>query len=66
MGTKKEIREKIRQLEDQGFTVVTSRSTGRHHVYLDGEWVTTLPGNPKEYRSIENSLRPARRLGFRD
>ena len=58
------LRKFLKALEDRGFEVKRTRR-GHWQVYKDGIWVTTLPGNPKEYRSLGNAIAGARRAGFR-
>lgn len=59
----KELRELIKALEADGFTV---RPTKKHYrVEKDGRYVTTLSKTPSDWRARANELRPAARLGFR-
>jgi hypothetical protein len=61
---RKELRKLIKALEDQGFDITVT--TKQHYmVWLDGEFVTTLPGTPSDWRSLKNSIAAARRFGFR-
>lgn len=60
---KKELKRIIRELLRQGFEVERT-SKGHYRVYLDGVWVTTLPGTPSDWRSFKNSLAAAKRAGF--
>lgn len=62
--TNKDLRKIIRALEEQGFDVTRTRK-GHWQVFLDGIWVTTLPGTPSDWRSFRNALAAAKRAGFR-
>ena len=61
--TNKDLRKIIQALEEQGFDVERTRK-GHHRVFLDGIWVTTLPGTPSDWRSFRNALAAAKRAGF--
>jgi predicted RNA binding protein YcfA (HicA-like mRNA interferase family) len=60
----KELRKFISALEAQGFEVKRTRK-GHWQVSRNGVWVTTLPGNPTEYRALRNAIAAAKRAGFR-
>lgn len=60
----KELKKLIKAIEAAGFQTVTS-SKG-HKVYdEDGNLLAVFSGTPSDWRSIQNSLRPLKRLGFR-
>lgn len=62
--TNKEIKRLVKALHEQGFDVERTRK-GHLRVFLDGVWVTTLPGTPSDWRSIRNALAAAKRAGFK-
>lgn len=59
----KELKKIVRALIRQGFDVDRTKK-GHLRVYLDGVWVTTLPGTPSDWRSFKNALAAAKRAGF--
>lgn len=61
---KKEVRELIGLLVEQGFDVKVTRK-GHFIVRKNGQFVTTLAGTPSEYRGSKNALSDLRRSGFK-
>lgn len=59
----KDIKRLAKALERQGFDVEPTKK-GHLRVYLDGVWVTTMPGTPSDWRSFRNALAAAKRAGF--
>ena len=61
---KKEMKEIVKALEEQGFEV---RTTKRGHVavYRDGRFVVMFAGTPSDWRGMRNGIVKARRHGFR-
>lgn len=61
----KELKKLIKAIEAAGFKTVTARS-GHIKVYDEnGNMIAVFSGTPSDWRSIQNSLRPLKRLGFR-
>lgn len=60
----KDIRQLIKKLEAQGFTVTPTRN-GHYRVSKNGTSVTTLPGTPSDHRSMKNCLAYLKRAGFK-
>lgn len=61
---RKDLKKVLKALHDQGFE--SRRTTkGHYQVYKDGEYVGTLAGTPSDHRSWDNSLRKAKRMGFK-
>ena len=60
---KKEIRQLIRQLNQQGFDVRTTRR-GHYLVSRNGRVVAGIPGTPSDWRSMKNTRSELRRAGF--
>lgn len=59
----KDLRRIVKELQNQGFTVTTTKK-GRHSVHLDDTFVTTFAGSASDHRAIKNGLAYARRAGF--
>lgn len=62
-GTHKEVRDLIRRLRQQGFTVV-DKGVAHPKVYKDGQLLTTLPSTPSDVRSLKNAVGKLRRHGY--
>ncbi|OPC84199.1 hypothetical protein B4N89_27645 [Embleya scabrispora] len=62
MGNK-EIKNLIKALEAQGFTVVQSKSN-HYKVYKGGRLIATLPATPSDRRSLLNCIAVLRRAGY--
>lgn len=60
---KKEMREIVAALEEQGFEVRTTRK-GHLSVSRDGRIVVVFAGTPSDWRSMRNAISRARRAGF--
>lgn len=60
----KDIRKLIRNLERQGFEVRYS-AKGHPRVYLDGQFLTGLPGTPSDRRGVRNAMAVLKRHGYR-
>lgn len=62
--SRKEIRELIKALIAQGFTVSPTRNG--HYTVRDrnGGYVTTISGTPSDYRATKNAIARLRRAGF--
>jgi hypothetical protein len=60
----KDIKKLMRSLADQGFDVEPTKK-GHLRVYLDGIWVTTLPGTPSDWRSYRNAVAALKRAGYK-
>lgn len=61
----KELKKLIKAIEAAGFQTITAKS-GHIKVYdEEGTLLTVFSGTPSDWRSIQNSLRPLKRLGFR-
>ncbi|HEY8414386.1 MAG TPA: type II toxin-antitoxin system HicA family toxin [Thermaerobacter sp.] len=58
---KKEIREIIRYLQKEGWTL---RQGGKHYVLTKGDKVLTLPKTPGDHRSMKNVYADLRRAGI--
>lgn len=61
----KELKKLIKAIKAAGFQTITAKS-GHIKVYdEDGKLLAVFSGTPSDWRSIQNSLRPLKRLGFR-
>lgn len=61
----KELKKLIKAIQAAGFQTTTAKS-GHIKVYdKDGTLLAVFSGTPSDWRSIHNSLRPLKRLGFR-
>ena len=60
----KDLKKLVKALEAQDFEV---RATKRQHLTVskNGQWVTTLPGTPSDWRSMRNAMAALKRAGFR-
>ncbi len=60
---KKDTRELVKALEEQGFEVAPSKG-GHFIVRKDGRRVSTLAGSPSDHRTWLNTIAALRRAGF--
>ncbi|MFH0246378.1 hypothetical protein ACGRHY_29055 [Streptomyces sp. HK10] len=60
----KEVKQLIKKLESQGFTVEATRK-GHYKVSRKGAFVTYLPGTPSDHRSLKNCLSYLKRAGYK-
>ncbi|OEV11952.1 hypothetical protein [Streptomyces nanshensis] len=60
----KEVRDLIRKLERQGFTVKLAKS-GHYKIYKGSQLLGTLPATPSDARSLKNAVAALKRAGFR-
>lgn len=59
----KDLRELLKELERQGFSVSRTKK-GHWAVRKDGRLVTTIAGSASDWRSNRNAIAVARRHGF--
>ena len=59
-----DIRGLLKSLEQQGCVIVHTKKN-HYKVFLEGEWLTTLPGTPSDWRSLRNCTAPLKRAGLR-
>lgn len=64
MSAKKDVERVVRTAREQGFLVDRTRAGHWRIRSGDGEFITTLPGTPSDYRSLLNGLARLKRAGL--
>ncbi|MEY9842517.1 type II toxin-antitoxin system HicA family toxin [Streptacidiphilus sp. EB103A] len=62
MAAKKDTRQLIKKLENQGFEV-TLRN-GHYRVFKDGTFTVVMPSTPSDSRGLKNAMAYLKRAGF--
>lgn len=53
----------LKTLEEQGCEIVHTKKN-HYKIFFNGQWITTLPGTPSDWRSLRNCIAPIKRAGL--